>query len=382
MSQPFVQHQLGLLAFLCAQLLIALSNRFALRRLDRGQPSTDGPRVSVLVPARNEERNIDACVQSLLAQRYAEYQIIVLDDGSTDRTGAILAELQRTHSQLRVIAGQPLPVGWTGKNWACHQLAQEADGDLLLFVDADTRLDGDVLQQVVTAMANERADLLSALPRQEMATWAERLVIPIMPWSLFTLLPMAIAQRVRMPVLSAAIGQFMLFRRAAYDRLGGHASVRHSPVDDIALARRTKALGMRWRLFDGTESIHCRMYRSRGEVVQGVGRTLFAVFGNFVLLYLFVWIWLAIVYLEPVVLLVGALLGLFVAPASLWLAAMAVAAALALFLLTYHRLHVPVALAFLYPLTIAATVAVAGVSLYHAVTGRGTWKGRSTAAAP
>ena len=379
MSHPLIQHQIGLLVFICVQLLIAVSNCWALRRLGDATRAKTAPRVSVLVPARNEELNIGDCVESLLAQRYPDFQVIVLDDNSTDRTGAILAEIQEQHHELRVITGQPLPAGWTGKNWACHHLAQEADGELLLFVDADTTLDADALRQAVSAMTDEDADLLSLLPRQEMVTWAERLAVPVMSWSVFTLLPLAIAKRVRMPMLSAAIGQFMLFRGSAYEQLGGHASVRLNHVDDIALARRTKAAGLRWRLFDGTQHVQCRMYRSRGEVVRGLSRTIFAVFGNSIPLYLFVWIWLSIVYLEPIVLLCGRLAGLPIPPISLWIAVASVGAAFLLWLMTYRRLAIPSALALLYPATIATSVVIAAYSLYLTITGRGTWKGRSAA---
>ncbi len=145
-------------------------------------PAQQGfPRVSILAPARNEEQNIGPCVESLLAQRYPNYEVIVLNDDSSDRTGEILAQFAVAGDRLRVVNGTPLPPGWLGKNWACHQLAQVADGELLLFVDADTRHSESMLEHAVAALEAEQADLLSAIPREEVVTWAERLVVPIIP---------------------------------------------------------------------------------------------------------------------------------------------------------------------------------------------------------
>jgi chlorobactene glucosyltransferase len=380
LSRPFVQHQIGLLAFVSLQLLIVLSNLWALRRLHDARHSQRQPRVSVLVPARNEEKNIGPCVESLLSQSYPDYQVIVLDDNSTDGTGAVLSSLSSEYEELQVINGQSLPDGWLGKNWACHQLAQHAEGELLMFVDADTRHHSESISSAVSVLMADNADLLSAIPRQETVTWAERLVIPIIPWSIVSLIPLAIAYRVRLPVLSAAIGQFILFRRSAYEQIGGHSAVRESPVEDFALARRTKAAGLRWRLVDGTNRVECRMYTSGREVVQGVSRTLFAVFRGSIPFYLFAWLWLSIAYLEPLGVLGIRLAGHPVSTLSLGLSAASVLISLTVWLITYRRFRVPSYLAVLYPFTILALGAIAARSLFIALTGRGTWKGRPVVA--
>ena len=168
------------------------------------------PRVSVLVPARNEEANIGDCVRSLLSQDYPDFEVIVLDDGSRDRTGEILAELAARDPRLRVIAGRELPAGWLGKHWACQQLGEAADGELLLFTDADTRHGPRSLWNGAAASLAQGADLLTAFPRQEVVTWSEKLVVPFFPWSLLSFLPLALAYRVRSPAFCAAIGQYML----------------------------------------------------------------------------------------------------------------------------------------------------------------------------
>jgi chlorobactene glucosyltransferase len=269
-----------------------------------------------------------------------------------------------------------------GKNWACQQLADRADGEFLLFVDADTRHKPEMLQYAVAAMEAEEADLLSAIPREEVDTWAERLVVPLIPWSIFSFVPVAIAHRIRWAWLSAAIGQFMLFRRSAYETVGGHASVRLCTVDDISLARRVKSAGLRWRLVDGTGNINCRMYRNGHEVVQGVSRTLFAVFENRIAVHLFVWLWLAIAFIEPPVVLSLRLAAFPISSTSVGLASAAVAVSVTLWLIAYGRLGIPRYLVLIYPLTILLAAGLAIRSAVATVTGRVTWRGRHLAAAP
>ena len=159
-----------------------------------------------------------ACVRGLFAQDYPDFEVIVLDDESTDGTGEILARLAAEDARLRVIHGQPLPAGWLGKNWACQQLSQAAGGDYLLFTDADTRHDPLMLRDAIAAAQATNADLLSGMPHQEVKTWSEQLLVPILAWSFMAFIPIALAERVRAAFLSVSIGQFLLFRRSALRR--------------------------------------------------------------------------------------------------------------------------------------------------------------------
>lgn len=374
-------------AFAVCLVFIGLSNWRRLRRLDRYPPSPTAARVSVLVPARNEERHIRDCVASLLAQDYRNLEVLVLNDHSTDRTAAILAELQyegapAAGERLRVLEGKDLPEGWLGKHWACHQLAGAATGELILFTDADTRHGPGSVRHGVAALTAEGADLLTALPHEETVTWAEKLIVPVVPWSILTFLPLAVAYRLRSPAFSATIGQYMLFRRSAYEAIGGHAAVATDPVDDIALGRRIKAQGLCWRVADATRDVRCRMYYSAQEVFEGFSKNLFASFGNRVLPFLAVWLWLEVVYLLPVGVLLARLFGAPVPNLNVGLALAGVAAGLASWGMSHLRFGFPAWLIPLYPLTMLLALAIALRSVALVRRGRTTWKGRTLAQQP
>ncbi|MFN2202970.1 MAG: glycosyltransferase [Caldilineaceae bacterium] len=376
MSTLFLHHQIGILVFVVAVLSIAISNKWFLHRMALYPLQQFEPRVSILIPARNEEDNIGPCVRSLLAQDYGNMQVLVLNDESQDRTGQILFDLAAVDDRLLVANGSPLPEGWLGKNWACHQLVQLADGDLFLFVDADTRHSRGTVRSAVAALEAERADLLSAIPREEVVTWMERLVVPVIPWSIYSLLPVGLAHRFRSPWLSAAIGQFMLFRRSAYFQIGGHNSVRACFVDDLALARRVKAAGLRWRLVDGVSQVSCRMYQNHRDVVRGVSRTLYSVFEKRLALHVFAWGWLTIVFVEPPTVLAAWLVGAAVPPRSVYVASATAVISLGIWIWSYHRLGIPLKLALAYPISIALVALFAVRSALVTMSGKVSWKGR------
>jgi chlorobactene glucosyltransferase len=334
------------------------------------------PRVSVLIPARNEEANIRACVESLLMQRYPDFEVLVLNDASSDRTALILDEISRHATRLRVLNGQPLPDGWLGKHWASHQLSQEATGELLLFTDADTRHAPDCLHASVSALVAEGADLLTAVPCEEMLTWGERLTVPILSFSVFCFFPIFLAEKLRLPALSVTIGQFMLFRRTAFEAIGGYEAVRSSLVDDLMLGRNIVNRGYRWKLVDGTRHISCRMYRNFAEAVAGFTKNLFAVFDYHIVLYGVGWFWIAVSFLlPPAVTFSNTLAQRLNFPRSL--AAIAVLEALLMFGLAYRRSRVPVFLAALYPVNMLMFAWLATRSFIYNLMGYSAWKGRS-----
>ena len=380
-----VSHQYSIVAFLGALLAISLSNLVTLHRLGgrgfrrrRNRPVLQPeklPRVSVLVPARNEERNIARCVRSLLAQDYVDFEVIVLDD-SEDRTPNILQSLAGDE-RLRVMAGNPLPAGWLGKNWSCHQLSQAATGELLLFTDADTHHHPSMLHDAVTACLAGRFDFLSAIPRQELHTWAERLVLPILPWSLHTFFPVGLARRLRLRALATAAGQLMLFRKEAYALIGGHQGIRGSVLDDVSLAQQVLKAGLPWSLMDGKARLSVRMYRSSKEVWDGLSKNLFAVFGCNLPWFCFVWAWLFwVTWQPPLVLVLRATRALSIPAESVIPAALATSLCLLLWLINNLRFRIPWIQAALHPVTMLLVLSIAVRSVIWHTRRRGTWKGR------
>lgn len=279
-------------------LLHALVNMRLLRRL-RPVPagSEEFSEVSVLIPARNEEKRIRDCLSSLVAQDPPVREIILLDDRSTDGTAEIARELgflEEPGVRLRLLRGQELPGGWVGKNWACHQLSRAADprSGHLLFTDADTIHGPASVRTALVHARSERADLLSLWPDQITGTWSEKLVIPLgyllfMAFHPFPLLRwlQAAPGRVkrwgftgeRLAGMGAANGQFLLFRRDSYAALGGHDFLRDHLVEDIAFGRRVAARtgeGMRLVNADGMELLRCRMYTGFAGLWEGFSKNL------------------------------------------------------------------------------------------------------------
>ena len=239
------------------------------------QPNARG--LSVIVPARDEASNIARCVRSLVASTYPALDIIVVDDHSTDDTARIAREASAGDARVRVVSAPALAPGWLGKQWACAHGASFATGDLLCFTDADTVHAPDLHVRSVRALLDRSADLLSVTGRQEAETFWERLIQP----QIFSLLGARyggteVVSAARRPEDVIASGQYLLFQRAAYDTLGGHASVRGKVAEDLALAMRARRHGMRVYLIAGLEQLSTRMYTSLGALVRGWMKNAYA----------------------------------------------------------------------------------------------------------
>ncbi len=366
-----------IVGFLTVCLFISTLNYFSIPRFDDFPTAPHLPRVSVLIPARNEELNIEGCVDSLLAQNYPDYEILVLDDNSTDQTRAILERISLQDSRLKICAGESLPQNWLGKHWACHQLSQRAAGELILFTDADTRHQPNALRDSVSALIAQRADLVTAFPREEMLTWGERLTVPILGFGIFCFFPILLAEKLRLPVFSVTIGQFMLFRRSAFDAIGGYESIRSHPVDDIKLGQNIIAQGFRWQFMDATRHVTCRMYHGFSEALAGFTKNIFAVFNHRILLYCIGWLWIAVSFLLPIYVLLSARFVPVEFPIPV--ALLAVGEALLMVWLTYRRFCIPAYLMLIYPVSLLIFTWIAFRSLLHAFIGNRIWKGREIA---
>ncbi|MCC9656015.1 glycosyltransferase family 2 protein [Rhodopirellula halodulae] len=246
------------------------------RSTEGAQPAeqTEPPAVSVLIPARDEEGSIEACVRSILQSQNVELEVIVLDDGSTDATGSIVAKLADEDSRVRLLAGIDLPSGWNGKQHACCRLSQAASLPHLLFLDADVRLQPNAIRELheryQVRLHDSSIGLLSAFPHQQTGTVAEKMLIPMMHFLLLCYLPFARMRASAHPAYASGCGQLFFTSKEAYENAGTHAAIRDSRHDGLKLPKTYREQGMLSDCVDGTDWASCRMYTSTGEVVQGL----------------------------------------------------------------------------------------------------------------
>jgi chlorobactene glucosyltransferase len=239
--------------------------------IETREPSDSLPSLSIVVPARNEERQIERCVRSLLATRLPNFEVIVVDDESNDATRSILERIGAGAPQLTVIQGAPLPPGWVGKSWALTQGARAARGEWLLFTDADT-VHAPLAASSALGWAIARGyDVVSLLPDQEAVGLPERIFLPtILYVILLGIGPLDDINDPRKPDVALFNGQYVLASRPAYDGIGGHAAVRGEVAEDLELARLFKRDGrFRTLLTGGNALVRTRMYRSFGEIWRG-----------------------------------------------------------------------------------------------------------------
>ena len=322
--------------------------------------------VSVLIPARNEQANIGGAVMAVLASKGVDFELVVLDDGSTDCTAAILAAVG--DPRLRVISGPALPPGWSGKQHACAQLARAARHELMVFTDADVRLAPDALVRMAGYMAAHEVGLASGFPHQVVRTWSEQLLLPLIHFLLLGYLPMAVMRRSLSPGLGAGCGQLFITRRAAYEQAGGHAAIRASLHDGLTLPRAFRRAGLMTGLFDATGIASVRMYASAAEVWSGLGKN--ATEGMAKPLPLLVWtVLLAGGHVLPLVL-------VLTAPSVPAMAALVLSIGLRFILAA--RFRQPEVSALLHPFGILALLAVQWSALVRSLRGRpAVWRGRA-----
>ncbi len=226
--------------------------------------------ISVLVPARNEASRIGALLDSVLASEGVDCDLCVLDDESQDGTDKIVEEFSKQFRGVRLLRGRPVPAGWSGKQFACHQLAQQARHEELVFLDADVTLSKDALRRAITQRRRVCADLLSGFPRQRVVTLGEQMLIPLIHVILLCFLPFALMRWTRMTGAAAGCGQFFLTTKKAYERCGGHGAIRQSLHDGLMLPQAYRIAGLSTDLFDASDVAQCRMYASFSETWSGL----------------------------------------------------------------------------------------------------------------
>ena len=340
------------------------------------------PLVSVIIPARNEQRNIERCVRSVLATRYPALEVIVVNDHSTDETGTIAGAIARDDERLIVIDAPELPDGWFGKQWACATGARIARGELLLFTDADTRHEPDLLPRAVNALRDRGASLLSIAGHQEMHSFWERIVQPQM----FALLSIRYGgtehvSNARRAEDVIANGQFILVRRDAYDAVGGHATVRDRVAEDMALGQELFRIGRRVVLMLALRQLSTHMYASLREVIDGWRKNIYAGGRHAALggragrsMYPALLLAIPVVGLAPPVSLLLAATGALSGAWLVW-SAIVVGVSLLFWAAIYRFMDEPIAYALLYPLGLATLLYIAAGAVFRGQ--RVEWKDRT-----
>lgn len=332
------------------------------------QNSTDHqPFVSILIPVRNEERNIPSLLKNLEKLTYTNKEIIVLNDSSTDRTGDLLA---CASDSVRTIAGKKLPEGWVGKVHACHQLSRNANGDYYLFIDADVRLHPQAVETALAAF-QKKTGLISGFPKIPLKSMLGHLLVPMQHFLVYVHLPVLLANMTAWSPASAAHGAFMMFRSDAYKQAGGHAAVRNEIVEDIALMRQMKRSGWHALLINPRRFVTCFMYETNAEVwfgfskniYTGIGSKLLAA-GGVVLVYSFL-------FLLPA----GA--AIYGAAAGEWLYLLPLLLSLAIKFLVDAAAGYPRWLFLFLPFSVVSLIVLLIYAVYRDVTNKGViWKGR------
>ncbi len=256
--------------------------------------------LSILIPARNEEKNIENLLQNLIELSDLEtiyFEIIVLNDHSTDNTAQIVTRFSAQNSKIKLVNGSSLPKGWLGKNWACHQLAEIGKGNFYIFLDADVQLSTGAISSSIARMHTYNLDLLSLFPQQKMHSFGEQQIVPLMHYLLLNLLPLRLVRTSPLPPLSAANGQFMLFKASIYRQYLFHKKVKNNVLDDVNIMRFAKESKLKTEVLLGNNQVFCRMYTSGYEAFNGFSKNLFLGFGKnaigFQLYFLLIfWLWL------------------------------------------------------------------------------------------
>ncbi len=335
----------------------------------RPPPQSKGPSSSVLIPARDEERNIAEAVAAALSSDAAE--VLVLDDGSADRTAEIVRQLAEDDPRVRLLAGAPLPEDWLGKNFACAQLAAAATQPVLIFADADVRLTNNAAARLGAFLDETGAQLASGVPRQITRTFSEQLLVPLIHFVLLGFLPLARMRASRHPAYGTGCGQLVVVDAEVYRASGGHGAMRGRVHDGLALPKVFREAGFQTDLFDATDIATCRMYRSDLAVWRGLAKNVHEGLGAPGLIVPATLV-LGLGQVAPFLLLSASSRPVF------FLALTGCACALAVRVIASRRFQQPLGAIVFHPLAVTALLAIQWWGLARFLLGRPPqWKGRA-----
>jgi chlorobactene glucosyltransferase len=361
--------------FICLYFLfLSLKNIKTLKLLTLPPGKKYTPKVSIIIPARNEESNIGKCLESLIHQEYENYEILVIDDNSTDRTWEILKYYQKKSDKIKIYTGMPLIEGWNGKQYACHQLSRKAKGDYLVFTDADTIHSPVSIQWIVNNMHQHNADFMSAYLYHQIGSPGEALVVPAIYLMTTLLMPLWMIPEKNHPLISFGIGQLLVCKREAFHKIGGYTQFKNSVVEDMSMARLMKTHGFKSIFLDAKEYIRCRMYSSFISAYKGFIKNVYGAVNQNFLTFCGLFSLVAGIIEFPFIHLVNTLLN---GKGNLILAGLPVF----IFFITWHRVitnrRLNPLISLLYPILFINIMIIAVLSFLKTGVGKGSeWKGR------
>ncbi|WP_129718132.1 glycosyltransferase family 2 protein [Pedobacter sp. SYP-B3415] len=355
----------AVLVFLVLRFSVTVFNFVSNPKLGRYGRHYDDP-VSILIPARNEAGRIGILLQSILDQDYENYEVIVLDDDSSDDTYAVCEAFAQADNRFHVLRGQSLPDGWLGKNFACFQLAEKASGSAFLFLDADDRVSSGLINNLLFRLKTYNLTLISLFTNQIMRSLGEYCAVPLMHFLLLNLLPLRLVRLSRNPAFSAASGQCMFFDAAVYRKQQWHEQVRSKVVEDIEIMKLVKTNGYQAEALLANGFVHCRMYGDFSSSADGFSKNLLAGFGNNIFILL---LYLALVIAGPVLMAIEFDIRLLILPAVLIIFSRMMIAYLSGQKVLYNLL--------LHPLQMCAFLFIAILSIKKHLFKTSTWKGRT-----
>ena len=373
----FIYWYISLLIIAFFTVVTGITNFLWLKKIPTSKNISDSKLVSILIPARNEADVIESTIKSIINQSYKNYELIILDDNSSDSTKAIIQKHAKLNSKIELINGLSLPEGWLGKNWACHQLSEKAEGEYILFMDADTILDKFILEDCVIALQKEKIDLLSLVPGRDTKLIADHAMKKIISWFIVCWLPMKLAINLNAPFLSATFGQFMLFKKSSFNDIGGFEAIKDNPVDDFQLGRNIKKNLFKWMLFDAAFRITTRTYNTNKDLISGYSKNIFPAVGYSISIFLVIFLILISFVLGSTIPIILYALGIL---QNQQLILLCVSLLILLFIsweIVTIRFKYSIFTPFSFPLLISLILLLALRSFIDNVFYSSTWKGRS-----
>jgi len=354
---------------------LSLANHREMRRFSASSEIPDEPLVSVLIPARNEEKNIEHCIKSLQNQSYKNFEILVLNDNSTDDTLKILNRIGNEDSRVKALNGESLPPDWYGKPFAMHQLVKQAKGEILIFTDADTVHAPTSIAWAVKNLIGLKADFISGYIRQIFGSIGEILTVPLMFGLVVMAIPLFFNRYVKKtPWFSVAIGQFIVIKQSVLNDIGGCEAFKKKTSEDICLSRLVKRKGYNTRFLNICDHVKCRMYNGYKQAIEGIGRSTFDFLGKNVLIIFFLIMIIFFFLFFPFPLLIFCIIKS--SPWTLYVLAFVVFFSLT-WIFTFFRLRINRLYGFLWPFIFFNMILMAVWSLYRIISGKGfVWKDR------